>query len=114
MYCLKCGRETGGTQVFCEACLDVMGRYPVKQDVAILLPQRSTASLTKRASPRKRPLSLEERFAKLKKINRLLIGVVILLSLALSLSAVSLAHQNDQLQFTRQVGKNYTIDTTAD
>jgi len=38
LYCLKCGRDTGGKQVFCKACQDTMKRYPIKPDTKVLLP----------------------------------------------------------------------------
>ena len=114
MYCLKCGRDTGGKQVFCKACQDSMKRYPIKPDAKVLLPQREAESAPRRQGPRKRPLSLEERLARLKLCNRWLVCSVLLLSILFSLSVAYIVRQNDQLQFSQLVGRNYSIDTTAD
>jgi len=114
MYCLKCGRETDGNQIFCDGCLESMTHYPVKHDIVVQLPARSTSPVLKQTSPRKRPVSLEERFAKTIRRNRWLTGAVILLSLALILATLSLVHQASQLQPGQLIGRNYTINTTAD
>lgn len=114
MYCLKCGRETGSNQIFCDSCLNLMKRYPVKPDATVYLPQRSESSFGYRVNPRKRVPSVEERLAKVKKRNRWLIGAVIVLSLALSLVSVRLVQKAQQEQFSHLVGRNYTYDSTAD
>lgn len=40
MDCMKCGRDTGGKQVFCPECLETMHRYPVKKDAVVHIPNR--------------------------------------------------------------------------
>lgn len=42
MNCMKCGTEIEESQVFCDDCLAVMEKYPVKPDVAVHLPKRNT------------------------------------------------------------------------
>lgn len=44
MHCMKCGIEIEETQVFCDDCLAVMEKYPVKPDVAVQLPKRTTVA----------------------------------------------------------------------
>jgi len=114
LYCLKCGRDTGGKQVFCKACQDTMKRYPIKPDTKVLLPQREATPVSRRQGPRKRPLSTEERFSRLKLCNRWLVCSVLLLSILFSLSVAYIVRQNNQLQFSQVVGRNYSIDPTAD
>lgn len=53
MNCLKCGTKTTGNQVFCDDCLQVMEKYPVKQDTAVQLPQREPRNVEKK-QPRKK------------------------------------------------------------
>ena len=40
MYCMKCGKEVKENQVFCDACLVIMEKYPVKPGTHIQLPHR--------------------------------------------------------------------------
>ena len=40
MACMKCGKDVNEPQVFCDECLAVMERYPVKPGTAIQLPKR--------------------------------------------------------------------------
>lgn len=112
LYCLKCGRETGEKQVFCDSCLRTTKRYPVKPDAVVILPHRDTLPL--RAGSRKRPPTLEERFAKLKLHNHWLTAAVVVLSIALFLATAHIIQQNDQLQFSQLVGRNYTFETIPD
>ena len=51
LYCMKCGKRTGKTQVFCDECLAVMEKYPVKPDVAIQLPKRKPLDPDKKPAP---------------------------------------------------------------
>lgn len=44
MYCMKCGKKIEDSQVFCDDCLSVMAKYPVKPDVAVHLPKRKAVS----------------------------------------------------------------------
>ena len=44
MSCMKCGRDTQDPQVFCDDCLQVMERYPVKPGTPIQLPKRAPRS----------------------------------------------------------------------
>ena len=78
MNCMKCGKKTKDTQVFCDACLEVMAQYPVKPDVHVQLPNRSPA---KKASY-KRPPSAEEQIIRLRsRIKRLKVLILLLMAL---------------------------------
>ena len=89
MYCLKCGKDTKGSQVFCESCLQVMDQHPVKPGTAINLPRRQAQSTVKK--PRKRALPLEEQLALLKRRNRRLALWLTLAFLLLALALGALA-----------------------
>ena len=88
MSCIKCGRDIEEGQVFCESCLEVMKKYPVKPGIAIQLPNRKDAPLPKKTvQKRKTVLSAEEQVHRLKGRIR---GLVVLLLIVLSLLAVTI------------------------
>ena len=53
MFCLKCGRETEKETVFCDSCLEIMEKYPVKPGTHIHIPRREAVILPKKSSRRK-------------------------------------------------------------
>lgn len=83
MNCMKCGRDIGEDQVFCDSCLDVMKKYPVKPGIAIQLPSRNHAPSPKKATVRRRqPPTPEEQVQRLKKrLKRMVILWLITLAL---------------------------------
>ena len=87
MACLKCGKKTKDTQVFCPACLGVMEAYPVKSDLHIQLPNRKERTLPKRNSRKRRTLTRDEQLAILKKRQSWLIAALVLLALLLGTAA---------------------------
>jgi len=112
MYCLKCGKETTQSNVFCDCCLDSMDKYPIKSGTAIHLPHREVAAPVKKAAARKRPLSAEEQVTMLKKTTRWLITAVAVLSVVLGLTTGLLVHNLlDRAPAPAVVGRNYTINT---
>ena len=90
MNCMKCGRETAGTDVFCEKCLAAIARYPVKPGTHVHLPKRTEEQT--RQYRRKRLPSQEEIIAELRmKLRRRKLAVLVLvLLLLLCLAAVVL------------------------
>ena len=44
MACMKCGKDCEESQVFCQECLAVMERYPVKPGTTVQLPKRAPRS----------------------------------------------------------------------
>lgn len=114
MYCMKCGREVKGSQIFCDQCLSVMKQYPVKQDIRIQLPHRAP-STEKKVPTRRKTLSPEEQISKLRNmVKRLLIAFVCVL-LLLVFTVSLLFHDYDSLSPENTIGKNYnTIDIGSD
>jgi len=102
MNCLKCGRAIDEVQVFCDGCLDVMSRYPVKTGVAVHLPQR-TAPVAK-----KRPPTPEELLAKARRDNKRLRRWVVLLSIALVLVIAAGVLYKFRAPIIENIGRNYT------
>lgn len=48
MNCMKCGQETVDEHVFCEKCLAVMEKYPVRPGAVVMLPRRREPSVIKK------------------------------------------------------------------
>ena len=113
MNCLKCGKKTVDEHVFCDECLAVMERYPVKPGTPVHLPRHAFAPTNKKPAPRKRTISQEEQIEKLRKRLRRsrLAGLVLLL--VLCLAAVLLVREiaGEDIPV---IGQNYTIDISRD
>lgn len=112
MLCMKCGKNTGDAQVFCDSCLSEMQKYPVKPDIPVYIPARPSADMrTAVAKPPVRPEVLIQR------LRRQIRGLSIALGcagLALALVIGLLFHATEQAPQEDTVGKNYsTADTDA-
>ena len=111
MNCMKCGRETEESQVFCPGCLEEMARYPVKPDVIVNLPDRKN-SLPKKPAPHKRTRTPEEQISRLKKRNRQLSAVLCLMVVLAAVLAFLSVDIIRQLDIQRLIGQNYsTVET---
>lgn len=69
MNCMKCGKETTQSQVFCDRCLEVMAQYPVDPATAFQLPQRKDLPADKKAL-RVKELSPKEALRRQRKLTR--------------------------------------------
>ncbi len=112
MTCMKCGREIPAGQVFCDSCLALMEKYPVKPDAAIHLPLRKEASVAKKQSGRRRQLPPEEQILLLRKRNRRLRLIVAILSILLAISVAGTVLLQLHPDNPIPMGRNYTIDPT--
>ena len=113
MNCMKCGAKIPEDQVFCDHCLSVMDRYPVKPDAHIHLPKRAALpDPAKKPSKKKRAPTPEEQIATLRmKVLRLrLLAVVLAFLVCLIGSALTMMLL--QQYPTPNAGRNYTIDIT--
>lgn len=108
MTCLKCGRQTGGEQAFCDQCLEVMDVYPVKQDVHIQLPARRSVEEEKKAARKRRTISADEQVSILRSRQRRLAVTILVLVLLLCVTAFSLVQALLSPE-TVEWGKNYTF-----
>lgn len=88
MYCLKCGREIEGQQVYCDGCLEIMDRYPIKPGTPVQLPKKNPIITQKKQSRRNTP-SLEEQLRRMRRM----VSVLILLLLGVSLVASYFIYQ---------------------
>ena len=75
MYCLRCGRETGTDQVFCDDCLEVMEKHPVRPGTAVHIPKRASVTSVKKQS-RRRAISPEDQVVQLKVAVRTLLALL--------------------------------------
>lgn len=108
MHCLKCGRETAGSQVFCDGCLAIMAQNPVNPDTAVQLPRR--AFLPDRPPvKKKRPPTLEELLIQARRENRKLRRWIVLLCLAIILGASLVLLYKFRAPIIENIGTNYTI-----
>jgi len=108
MGCLKCGKETGLSSVFCDECLWKAAAYPVKPDVAIQLPDRLTVAEEKKPPRKKKLPSAEELLKKYRKSTFWLSVSVFLLTVGLVLSISFLIHTADSAEEKDNIGRNYT------
>ena len=113
MWCLKCGKDTKNEQVFCPQCLAGMENYPVKPDVHIQLPNRSNQNIAKKGAKKKRAPSPEEMVDMLRKRNRRLLVIILMLILLLTVAAYALTQGAEPAEIIDNLGKNYTVETSA-
>ncbi len=88
MYCLKCGRDIEGQQVYCNGCLEMMDRYPIKPGTPVHLPKRNPIVASKKQGRRNTP-SLEDQLRRLRRM----VTTLIFLLLAVSLGASFFVYQ---------------------
>ncbi len=113
MYCMKCGKEIKENQVFCDACLVIMGKYPVKPGTYIQIPQRPS-SPTNKAASRRKSIPPEEQVLRLRRRVKSLALSLVCCLLALGLTVSLLVHTVSESQKNAEIGKNYnTVDTAV-
>lgn len=110
MNCLKCGREAAEDQVFCQDCLLVMQRYPVRPGTPVILSRRSESPAV-RKPVRRRGVSPEEQVRSL----RMRIRILSVLLIAALLASALLAVPAWQHLFGERLrpGQNYSSVTPA-
>lgn len=114
MNCMKCGREIAAEQVFCEACLEDMEKYPVKPGVVVHIPSRPQDQPQKKAARKKAALTPEEQVHRLKRKVIALRIVLLCMLVSVGLLAYAAVHMADELDMYRFWGQNYSTVETAD
>lgn len=116
MNCMKCGRKTEDSNVFCPECLTVMAKYPVKAPASIQLPRRENQELPKKVSRKKRRNSPEEQVARQKlKIRRMAFAIVGLAAAVCLLAGwIIQGLLTPEQENPSRIGKNYTVQTEED
>lgn len=83
MYCLKCGNETLDEKIFCEDCLLLAQRYPIKPGTPIQLPRHDQQ---KKNLSQKRTIGPEEQVEALRKALRRTRVLLFLMAIALAMA----------------------------
>ena len=106
MYCMKCGKEISEDQVFCKDCLAVMDTYPVEPDTVVHIPTREHRTSEKK----RRELTAKEQIAQLHSTVRWLALTVMVLLVALILTAAMPLQQRNEPSAPTEMplGRNYT------
>ena len=108
MGCLKCGRETRQSQVFCPTCQEAMQDYPVKPGTVIHLPHREAPGAERPFSDTQWESSSSDQLIRLRKLIRWLTATIALLSVLLCLAAGMLVYTLKSDTPTPNIGRNYT------
>ena len=108
MSCLKCGKETGISSVFCDSCLWKMAAYPVKPDIVVQLPNRPDEVEEKKPVRKKKQPTPAELLKKARRRVLWLSVTVLLLIVGLLISISLLVHTANALEEIQSHGKNYT------
>ena len=110
MNCMKCGRETADEHVFCQDCLLVMEKYPVRPGAVVLLPRRREPSLIRKA-PKRHVLTAEEQIRSLRKW---VMWLTILLAICILIIVLMF---NPTMHYVLdehvEIGQNYSSVTTV-
>ncbi len=106
MNCLKCGKNTEETAVFCPDCLAKMERYPVKPGTPVYLPHRAAPQEVKKTQKRRREITPELVMANQRKLIKwiiLVLGVLLVILLVMGWLLL------EQVAATPMpIGRNYT------
>ena len=114
MNCVKCGREIGEDQVFCELCLAEMEHYPVKPGTAIHIPAQTAQEEPKKQPKRKPVLTPAEQILRLQKKVQGLRIVLVLMMLLCGMLCFLFGRVAMELDFQRLLGQNFRTEQSAD
>lgn len=116
MSCVKCGKKTEGTDVFCPACLEDMKRYPVNPGAKVHIPVRPELPERKTVKVKKEKTQ-EEQIAGLQKLVKTLVILLITLAVALAVAVGILVYQladDDEESYQQPMSRNYTTSATTE
>ena len=112
MNCMKCGRETGETEAFCEVCLADMEKYPVKPGTVVQIPVRPKEVPAKKTT--RRPQTPPEEQIKVLKKRVFVLGVMFVLTFSLLVAATGfLIWRMGEEDVKILPGQNYTAEETT-
>ena len=114
MKCMRCARETAPQQVFCNACLEDMARYPVRSDTPIYLPVRKPKEAPRKKSRRfRRERTAEEMVMILRKRVKVLtaLTVIMVMMLSAAMAGVWLAKKQGADLSIPNIGQNFKTVT---
>ena len=110
--CLKCGKKTEDSAVFCNECLAVMEKYPVKPGTVVHILRRPPRAESKDLDNFDQSAHAEL-IAHQRGMIRWLTTIIAVLSILLVLAAGILFHDLGKEQNLPAIGRNYTTSTTG-
>ena len=110
MYCLKCGCETKGSNVFCDECLEDMKTCPVKGDIAILIPERAMPEPEKK---QKKQRSIASQVRTLKVLLRIMFLTTLLLVAIVCVLSHFLLQELKTPDLPPSLGTNYSTSEST-
>ena len=108
MNCVKCGRETLDENVFCQECLSVMAKYPVRPGTVVFLPRRKETAAVKKTAKRHVPTMEEQNKVLRKWVGSLLIVVAVCVLLIVLMFRPTMHYVLDEHV---PIGQNYSSVT---
>lgn len=111
MNCMKCGREIP-EGAFCEECLAVMEKYPVKPNTVVLIPNREKDILARKGPRRRKELTEKERLIRYERRIRILTWINGILAVCLA-GALILCLLEYRRSLGPPTGQNYTAITST-
>ena len=109
MNCMKCGRETENEQVFCQDCLQVMEKFPVRPGTVVLLPRRREPSVIKKVVKRHIPNAEEQLKILRKRVTTLTILLILCIAAIVLMFKPTMHYVLDEHV---EIGQNYSTITT--
>lgn len=110
MNCLKCGKEVGHSQVFCDDCLQVMDSCPVDPGTPIHIPQRAPHS---EKPSRRKADRYADSIRSLRRVIRWLCAALAALTLIICVLCGLLYYTINNTPKENAIGKNYTTTETG-
>ena len=107
MYCMKCGREVDGEQVFCPECLAEIEQDPIDIRTSVKIPRQPP----KNNRPRRPVVYLEEEVRRLERASDRMRIWILLLAMSTILLAMAFYHQ-EVADVVENLGQNYSIVET--
>lgn len=101
--CLKCGKQAAEHNAFCDECLEVMQKYPIKPGTAFQILKRPPRKAVQWEVP------AAEQIAQLRSTKRRLIAMLLTTTALLLVMALMLLYNLDKTQPQETpIGRNYT------
>ena len=108
--CLKCGKETEASAVFCTACQEDMSRYPIKPGTVAHLPKRPSVV---KNEPQLEDDILITQLHRQRLLIRWMLASIAALSVTLLVTGVLLLHTLQEQPILPNIGRNYTTSTSG-
>lgn len=117
MNCMKCGKKTDGTSVFCAECLAEMERYPVRPGTVVHIPTRKETA-DRKVPRKKKERTPEEHLTMLHRLVQILVicvvGLATTLAVTLGVLVYVLVEPVESEPQQVPTGRNYSTSTPVD